>query len=1362
MDQNRRPSTSAGIPAATSAPSTSKNEPASSRGHRSRREEHEATKKKEWRLSNLIVRREPPTTSPRLALITDTYARSLVLTKPEVVGPLFSYYTLQEVRKILKGRMVLFIGDSVTRSVYKDLVHMCQASSLVYPFDLQKKGELRHEGDLLVKGSKLLGRAASKGIDFEEVRAYIPQPNPEFSTLLSFAFTTKMYNLNTKDTLENGYFSPQSKFGFPEIVFMNSCLWDMVRYRKYRDFKHFEPDYKSDVRKFIKLFLSLSEKRSYLIFLSTLPVGQYVSAAFLDDPKTAWGGQAQGTLWKYIKDSNKVVRDVVRTFRKEGHPVGYLDLYTLAENLDLKKQWLENDGTHWKPQAHRLFSYNILSLVAKLMKTKIPPKLEFEPYLNACDDLTRFDICVKWEITDFLRKSCMTMEQMVDMWEAQKNGATYVPPPPTLDVLGSRDVNMLNAPAIPPFSSLQKMEVDSPRDSPKTLSAVSTPAYVELEDGEVGDALSADPLPRTPNDTSEMSAGAEAETLWHKQQGTNTTLMAVENTMNETCQRTPEKDQDEPMDTFPVSPVNIQQGKVGSPDTEKAQEDSLPVADDTDNMWVAAFSPVETKAEKLAQNLPKNEKVSEQSPEIISKDAEENVKKFLPKEAPTYNVPSPKVSQSKPGGIEISSIKQTSQDKPVSALPVRTSVSVPKPGSQKTANQPTSAKPVDQAKPIRPSEPVKKPEAPKPLLPAVKAEHPLSWLPEAKRKSTLGQKPISVGLDKPKKPSEPLPSLGQVKLSSSATGAVPDAPKNTKPAVPPEARKKPVEVPAKSGMDKPAAVKEALPTARKTPPPSFCFAAKPEPVKTAEQVATPVPVTSVPSVKAVSEPKSRDSEAESRDSQKDHKDSCKPSSSGSKNGSRPRSRSRDRSERRRDRSRSRHRDRDRRRDDSRDRKRRDDSRDHDRSSSSRRREDSTERRKDSSDRYKSRAEPRPPAEPPKVRAPPPPADGPPPRRAQPPPPAPPPRYDNQSRSRGGFTNHFRAGSPSRSFFPPNQPNQQLTQGRPNQPVVFNQVEDIEDVEMEDVGAARVNYRDQAHFQQDLQYEGTRKPVYFDGDGVIETANNVQEEDLDGSFVEEMDDEMIAQQCDPLYGAHSGAPAPFRNVFLQNFSPQSAYSQDNFYPQQQATQSPVYNNVQNRYAQSYPVQQPPAQFAPRGFGGGVAGKLYDEYSRQEAPQNWNIPRTDGYQSPVVQNPRGSHSRPNSSDRRQGLFSLPPGEDLLELAPVFSPPPRQGLLEEIPRNHLTNLRAAAVAEDPYYQPQFPPQQPYEQVPQLYTPTVRLRGLQPQQPQPNLQAYGDRQLNQQPRDPFYDQNSYRSGANKGVPHRPHNTWVDDSWRL
>ena len=62
---------------------------------------------------------------------------------------------------------------------------MCQAPSLVYPFDLQKKGELRHENDMLVKGSKLQGRAASKGIDFEEIRLYLPQPTAEFSTLLS-------------------------------------------------------------------------------------------------------------------------------------------------------------------------------------------------------------------------------------------------------------------------------------------------------------------------------------------------------------------------------------------------------------------------------------------------------------------------------------------------------------------------------------------------------------------------------------------------------------------------------------------------------------------------------------------------------------------------------------------------------------------------------------------------------------------------------------------------------------------------------------------------------------------------------------------------------------------------------------------------------------------------------------------------------------------------------------------------------------------------------------------------------------------------------------------------------------------------
>ena len=76
----------------------------------------------------------------------------------------------------------------------------------------------------------------------------------------------------------------------------------------------------------------------------------------------------------------------------------------------------------------------------------------------------------------------MKMDAVVDMWEAQKSGAAYVPVPPSApDVLGLRNINMMSHLTLAPtIANVQRMEVDSPRDSPKTPSVVVSKAHSNI------------------------------------------------------------------------------------------------------------------------------------------------------------------------------------------------------------------------------------------------------------------------------------------------------------------------------------------------------------------------------------------------------------------------------------------------------------------------------------------------------------------------------------------------------------------------------------------------------------------------------------------------------------------------------------------------------------------------------------------------------------------------------------------------------------------------------------------------------------------------------------------------------------------
>lgn len=134
------------------------------------------------------------------------------------------------------------------RSQYKDVVHMVNnATSLVYPNDMGKKGELRYEHDQLVSGFRLTGKEGTNGIDYEEVRIFLPRFDDckallgvisltsvvclyvDVFTIPQYCFVTRIWNRNIERTLKEEYFNPANKHGAPDIIYINSCLWDLAR-----------------------------------------------------------------------------------------------------------------------------------------------------------------------------------------------------------------------------------------------------------------------------------------------------------------------------------------------------------------------------------------------------------------------------------------------------------------------------------------------------------------------------------------------------------------------------------------------------------------------------------------------------------------------------------------------------------------------------------------------------------------------------------------------------------------------------------------------------------------------------------------------------------------------------------------------------------------------------------------------------------------------------------------------------------------------------------------------------------------------------------------------------------------------------
>ena len=85
----------------------------------------------------------------------------------------------------------------------------------VFGFDLQ--GEISFNGDQLIEGGQK--GVMTNGRNYREIRQYQTDYN-----LLRFYFVTRCYNTYVESILSDLSEDPK-----PDVVIMNSCLWDITR-----------------------------------------------------------------------------------------------------------------------------------------------------------------------------------------------------------------------------------------------------------------------------------------------------------------------------------------------------------------------------------------------------------------------------------------------------------------------------------------------------------------------------------------------------------------------------------------------------------------------------------------------------------------------------------------------------------------------------------------------------------------------------------------------------------------------------------------------------------------------------------------------------------------------------------------------------------------------------------------------------------------------------------------------------------------------------------------------------------------------------------------------------------------------------
>nr|XP_022328234.1 PC-esterase domain-containing protein 1A-like [Crassostrea virginica] len=170
----------------------------------------------------------------------------------------------EDIIKLLHNKFVVIIGDSIQRAIYKDMVMLLQRNLYLKDRHLRNKGEMSFERDELIEGGRK-GKMTN-GVNYKEIRQYHRENH-----LLRFYFVTRCYNTYVESILSDLCQDPK-----PDIIIMNSCLWDISRYGK-----NGVDEYKQNLVHLFDRFKQSLSPDCLVIWNATLPISKNIRGGFL-------------------------------------------------------------------------------------------------------------------------------------------------------------------------------------------------------------------------------------------------------------------------------------------------------------------------------------------------------------------------------------------------------------------------------------------------------------------------------------------------------------------------------------------------------------------------------------------------------------------------------------------------------------------------------------------------------------------------------------------------------------------------------------------------------------------------------------------------------------------------------------------------------------------------------------------------------------------------------------------------------------------------------------------------------------------------------------------------------------------------
>ncbi|XP_058479893.1 PC-esterase domain-containing protein 1A isoform X2 [Solea solea] len=166
--------------------------------------------------------------------------------------------------KLLHNKFIVVLGDSIQRSVYKDLVLLLQRDKYLTVQQLKSKGQMSFEQDCLIEGGRL--GQMHNGTQYREVRQFKSAHH-----LVRFYFVTRIYSSYMKSLLDD--FRHGLK---PDVVIVNSCVWDVSRYNS-----SWISTYKDNLISFFDQLSEILPEETLVMWSLTMPLAEKIRGGFL-------------------------------------------------------------------------------------------------------------------------------------------------------------------------------------------------------------------------------------------------------------------------------------------------------------------------------------------------------------------------------------------------------------------------------------------------------------------------------------------------------------------------------------------------------------------------------------------------------------------------------------------------------------------------------------------------------------------------------------------------------------------------------------------------------------------------------------------------------------------------------------------------------------------------------------------------------------------------------------------------------------------------------------------------------------------------------------------------------------------------